>query len=425
VHRGSRTDRPMAYGTGMNASCPPRPLAVLMLSHYFDDRRGGVEIVAANLARELAGLGFELTWLAAAPQMPVAPQEACDIRRVSLPALDIAEKVLGIPYPILLPAAWVRIFRQVRRSDIVLVHDTLYMSTILARIASRAFRKPLVVVQHIALVPYKSALLRGMMKLANACIATPTLRNAARVVFISHTTMRDFCGIHWKRAPSLIFNGVDTDIFQPAGSERLIEQERENLQLPIDRPIALFVGRFVEKKGLNVLQCLARSRPDVSFAFAGHGPLDPAAWGLSNTRVYRDLSGRSLAGLYRASDLLLLPSVGEGFPLVVQEALACGLPVVCGADTAEADLRAAAFLRAVRVDLASPKETASRFSDAMTQLLAAPFKTSRSAGFDYARNNYSWTRAAEAYAGIFRELHSVAPDDETPGESSNWKETRH
>lgn len=392
----------------MNASCPTRPLSVLMLSHYFDESRGGIEIVAANLARELAALGFELTWLAAAPRAHTTPKGSYDSRRVPLPALDIAEKVLGIPYPVLLPAAWACIFRHVRRSDVVLVHDALYMSTILARMASRVFRKPLVVVQHVAFVPYKSALLRGMMKLANACIAAPTLRHADRVVFISQTTMRDFCRIRWQRAPLLIFNGVDTDIFQPAGSDRQIERERENLQLPIDGPVALFVGRFVEKKGLDVLQCLARSRPDISFAFAGHGPLDPGAWGLSNARVYRGLSGRSLAGLYRASDLLLLPSVGEGFPLVVQEALACGLPVICGADTAEADPSAAPFLRAVRVDLASPKGTASRFSDAMTQLLAAPLQTSRSESFDFARNNYSWTRTAGAYAGIFRDLHALA-----------------
>ena len=54
-------------------------------------------------------------------------------------------------------------------------------------------------------------------------------------------------------------------------------------------------------------------------------------------RVFSDLAGPGLAELYRASDVFVLPSQGEGFPLVVQEALACGLPVVCGDESTGAD----------------------------------------------------------------------------------------
>src|SRR6202008_680383 len=99
------------------------------------------------------------------------------------------------------------------------------------------------------------------------------------------------------------------------------------------------------------------------FGFAGSGPLDPSVWGLPNVRVYSALSGSTLVPLYRASDVLLLPSVGEGFPLVVQEALACGLRIICGTETARAAARAGAWINGVEVDPAAPRHTARLFSE--------------------------------------------------------------
>src|SRR4029077_19092998 len=99
-------------------------------------------------------------------------------------------------------------------------------------------------------------------------------------------------------------------------------------------PLFLFLGRFVEKKGLPVLRELAQRLPQVRLLLAGWGPIDPAAWGLPNVTVVRSPSTGELSALYQAADLLLLPSVGEGFPRSVQEAMACGTPALVGSETA-------------------------------------------------------------------------------------------
>ena len=116
----------------------------------------------------------------------------------------------------------------------------------------------------------------------------------------------------------------------------------------------MFVGRFVEKKGLAALRELAINRPDCEFVLVGDGPINPASWGLQNVTLLGRRTRQELARLYRACDGLVLPSIGEGYPLVVQEALASGLSVYCGLDSAAADPGAMPFLHGVAVDPNNP-----------------------------------------------------------------------
>jgi glycosyltransferase involved in cell wall biosynthesis len=390
-----------------------RSPALLMLSHYFEEQRGGIEIVAAALARELTALGFAVVWLATG----VADNQCvpAGFRKRSLSASRVAEKVLGIPYPVLLPSAWLAIMRETARSEVVLVHDALYLTSLIGWLAARLHRKPLVVVQHVGFVPFARKPLRALMRLANRFIAAPLLRRAERVIFISELTLRHFATVRWRRAPELVFNGVDTNTFSPVSGAAEIGQARRSLDLPTDVRIALFVGRFVEKKGLKVLEIVARRHAEVLFAFAGRGELDPQGWGLPNVRVYPGLSGSTLAPLYRASDLLLLPSTGEGFPLVVQEALACGLPIICGSDTRHADSAAADFLTGVEVDPARTHETALRFGEELTRTLSRrSTEVERRERFEFVRERYSWATAATSYARILRDVRGAEQGGHRP-----------
>lgn len=375
---------------------------VLMLSHYFAQNQGGIEAIAASLACELSARGFRVAWLASGD--PGSDVEQRGYRRVSLPAASILERRLAIPYPLLRPSAWRTIYRESADHDVIVVHDALYMSSIVGYLSARLLRKPLVVVQHVGFVPYKSALLRNLMRLANRWIAMPLLRGADQVIVYSHLTLQHFSDVRWRRPPAFVVNGVDTSIFSPPSTTG-VERARQALNLPSDVPIALFVGRFVEKKGLQILESIARMRRDVLFAFAGRGTLDPGKWSLPNVRVFSDLTGATLAPLYHASDALLLPSTGEGFPLVVQEALACGLPIICGSDTARADSGAAGFLTGVEVDPARTHETAHRFSEELTKTLARQWTAvDRGERFEFVRESYSWGTTATTYAGILRDL---------------------
>ena len=128
-------------------------------------------------------------------------------------------------------------------------------------------------------------------------------------------------------APERVFilpNGVDVERFRPpADGER--DAVRARYGLPAEGVLAVFVGRFVPKKGFD--RALAATSDDYTIVFVGG---DPPAEAAGDTRAIflGQLSRDDLAEVYRACDLFLLPSESEGFPLTAQEAMASGLPIV-------------------------------------------------------------------------------------------------
>jgi glycosyltransferase involved in cell wall biosynthesis len=121
-------------------------------------------------------------------------------------------------------------------------------------------------------------------------------------------------------------NGVDLDRFAPGDQAAA----RTALGLPADGRIALGVGRLVPGKGFDVAARAVRQLDDLTLVLVGAGAERPTIEDAGGGRV-RFLGAQPperVALAYRAADLLVLPSEREGWPNVVTEALACGLPVV-------------------------------------------------------------------------------------------------
>ena len=369
-------------------------MRLLNVSAFFEAHRGGVEIVAGRLARALAARGLAVTWLSTS-----VVEKPADLPTIVAPACNITERRLGFPWPVIGPTGLGRVWRAAGEHEAVLIHDCLYPISIAAFAAARVRRRPVLIVQHVGEVPYRNPALRLLMRLANRMVARPMLARADQVVFISRVTSAYFAGVRFRRPVEHVFNGVDSDIFRPARNDAERGEMRRKLSLPEAEPTVLFVGRFVEKKGLHVLRRVAAARPDFTFAFAGWGEEDPEAWRLPNVVVLRGLSGPRLAEAYRASDVLVLPSVGEGFPLVVQEALACGLPVVCGAETMKSDEAAAPYLEGVALGGPDPAAEVLRAIDRALSSALAP--EARAA---FAAERYSWSSAADRYVQLLARL---------------------
>jgi len=374
-------------------------MRILMSSHYFSSHQGGVELVADHLYRQFTAHGNLVRWMAG--DATPAPETIGQSEPDALPIFNFVESRIGLPFPIPTLRALRKISRGVREADIVLLHDCLYFHNIAAFLLARMHRVPVAVIQHTRLAPFRNPLLNLLMSASTAVFTRPMLARADRVVFISETTHAFFEDVGFLSEPGVIFNGVDADLYRPAADgER--NALRLHFELPPDIPVVLFVGRFVEKKGLAAMREMVEMRPDWLWAFAGWGPLDPSNWNLPNVHVFSGLRGSSIASLYRACDALVLPSWGEGFPLVIQEALASALPVICSAETLEADPALSSVVHGAPVFPGDGRRTALGFVAALDEILFSAHSTD--AGRNFALSRYSWSRAAERYLAILTQL---------------------
>ena len=140
----------------------------------------------------------------------------------------------------------------------------------------------------------------------------------------------------------VIENGVDIDRFRPAeSSER--QACRVRFGLPVDGTVAVTSGRLHPDKRIDLAIEAVRGQTEVTLLIAGSGqdrdPLRAIARGLPV--VFAGQVGRDVDLLYRAADVLLLPSgsaAREGFPMALLEAAASGVPAVVTSDSGLAPL---------------------------------------------------------------------------------------
>ena len=311
---------------------PEKP-GVLVLTPFYEPNVGGVETHLKDLTEYLKGNTskvFVLTYQPITTKARGAYLETSgnvEIIRIPWIGFNLFHKLE--PYPILefiyiTPWLffWTFIFLLFKGRKVAVVHAQGFNAAFIARLLKKIFNKRLIVSTHAVYEMTPNSLM--------AQIVSWTLKGADKILTLSNASKKELTNIGIDKDKIEIFTyWVDQEIFKPI--DKTLAKNRVGWN---DLFVVLFVGRFIELKGTDILLALAEeTREKLHFAFIGDGPLaediKKRADMMENVVYIGKIDNRELPLYYSAADILCVPSkYEEGFGRVILEALSCGTPVI-------------------------------------------------------------------------------------------------
>lgn len=307
---------------------------VLILTPFYEPNIGGVETHLKDLTDYLSGSDkytvYVLTYQPITTKAKGAYFERFGniyIIRIPWVGFNLFHKLE--PYPVLeflyiTPwlFLWTFIFLLFKGKCINVIHAHGFNASFITRLLVKVFNKRFIASTHTIYTMDENSLMARMVRW--------TLDSANRILALAEASKRELVkiGLNPEGIETYTY-WVNQEIFKP------IEKDEAKKKIGWEKMfVVLFVGRFIEVKGVDILIEVAKDMDkDIYFAFAGDGPMSAsikkASESLGNVMFLGKISNLSLPIYYSAADILCVPSkYREGVSRVILEALSCGTPVV-------------------------------------------------------------------------------------------------
>ena len=301
---------------------------VVLTTDYFPPHIGGVERVTYELANQLSQMGHRVAVITLSNDN-TTPSDSTNGVRVYRAKSYESTRVLGVQSAF--SSATGRLIRNVCKkeaADVLHTNNLHYFTTIAASVNKKLLKLPLVTTLHIGTTSQLDGGMRVLTKIYEKSIGKWILSQSDHIIAVSKAVKEYARTLNVAESKiSVIPNGIDIHENRP-------NRTRRNKNSPIR---VAFVGRLISNKGPQYLveaaPTVLRDFPEVEFLIVGEGPLldvlrsRAKALGVSDSlRFLRAVP--SVSAFLRGCDVYVRPSLTEGMPLTVLEAMASGVPTI-------------------------------------------------------------------------------------------------
>lgn len=204
---------------------------------------------------------------------------------------------------------------------------------------------PLVVTYHGKAFLYKQPEGSILKRKLRFWINVLQIKRAHKIIVLNYKNFEDAINLGFGEKVTLIPNMIDLNEFRNNEKTHsgFLMKLREDLKVKSDNLVLLYVGRLAPMKGLEVLlesiMYIKNNYRDIydniKLLIVGDGPLFDLLINIKNKYELNNivflgwLDHSELVNICKIADVFVFPSLGEGMPTVILEAMAAGLPIIC------------------------------------------------------------------------------------------------
>ncbi len=377
-----------------------------VVTHTFLPHVGGIERVVYEQCKRLLQKQFEPMVLT--HRNYTARKYVYDgIKVQCYDSLNVGFR-LGIPYAIPQVNSFKTFLETVKSNDLIHVHGHPYLSSFLASKIAKRYAKPLVLTQHNTFIEYNN-IWDTAEKLNDLAIGKQVLKKADKIIVVSNATKKYVLtlGANPEKV-EVLHNGVDLNRFKPLSEVK--DKMRKKLGISKDANVVLTVRRIVYKNGIDTLlesaEIAVKRNPKLIFVVVGKGPdSEEVKEKIGQLRMQNNfkltgfVSDEDLPLYYNVADLFALPSKsGEGLPLVVLEAMSCGLPVIATNVGGTSEVMNEDYGKLV------PPNSPDSLAEALVEFSRKDLSVLKKDLRAMMEQQYSWNKNVEKLSEIYEEL---------------------